>query len=114
VETKGLNLKAITLSELKEQEWINNSAKYPIIKSKSDLVTVPFTTGNTIPIVFTTDLSGYFTYWTASDEPTEYIGEYFHIHNSPIDHIVISNDDSKIFTMSSQDSMICQWDSIFI
>ena len=111
VETQGLSLKTVTLSELKENEWVHNQAKYPLAKSKGELM-VPFCTG--LFFLFTADATGHLISWKPFDDPVEMIGDSYHIHANQITSMSTSLDNTNLYTMSGSDSIICQWESYLL
>ena len=98
------------MSELKEQAWLNDPSKYPLVKSKSEVTTVPFCTGKVLPVLVTSDICGNIVCWKHSDEVADYVPDNYCVHAYPVDSIVMSSDDRYVYSMSGADSMICQWE----
>lgn len=110
MDIAGLNVKNFTLEDLNSQDWMFTTEKYPLYRNKPDNYIVPFCVGHITPIVISGDDHGNVFCWKHTDNVGSVILQNCHIHSSPIDSIAVALDDQHLFSLSSADSMICQWE----
>lgn len=70
---------------------------------------MPFLLPTKSSVLYAADEFGNFYSWKYQDDMIQFILNNYHTHSSQIERLTLSNDESTLFTLSSQDAALCQW-----
>ena len=113
MDTKELNVANYTSEDAKKCNWQQWNGRYAQHSKKSSAHIAPFAFSSKFPVMFAADEFGNFYTWNYQDDMPAYVLNNYHVHSAPIERLTLDSDETFFFSLSSLDSMLCQWSGTF-
>lgn len=97
------------VEDLSQCFWSNWLGRYPLVTKAANSNLLPISLGNLSNLVTAGDDFGNVYFWKDVESVKSHIGVNVIAHMSPVQRIELTKDDSRLFTLGSNDMTIMQW-----